>query len=200
MVAGMCAQPGSRFVRPKREIVRPRTWPGNMVHHAEPVRRFGKISSVSGVPALSRMELGVPLYKADRRGETKPCATGAVTMRALDVTPYGSTDRSLPQNHCADDHLACNHWDTSGDRKGVSLASCNAIECATAQMAKLVPQPQEAVALGLCTLKEEPIRSSTKSISEPERYCSETGSTRTRAPARSIRRSSGSEARTRSNL
>src|SRR5262245_38811220 len=68
------------------------------------------------------------------------------------------------------------------------------------QMEKLVPQPHEAVALGLWTLKEEPMRSSTKSISEPARYCSETGSTSTRAPARSITRSSGSEAGTRSNL
>jgi hypothetical protein len=33
--------------------------------------------------------------------------------------------------------------------------------------AKLVPQPQEAVAWGLLILNEEPIRSSTKSISEP---------------------------------
>ena len=33
--------------------------------------------------------------------------------------------------------------------------------------AKLVPQPQEAVAFGLLTLNEAPIRSSTKSISEP---------------------------------
>src|SRR5262249_42953138 len=63
-------------------------------------------------------------------------------------------------------------------------------------MEKLVPQPHEAVALGLWTLKEEPIRSSTKSISEPARYCSETGSISTRAPARSITRSSGSEAGT----
>ena len=33
--------------------------------------------------------------------------------------------------------------------------------------AKLVPQPQEAVACGLLTLKADPIRSSTKSISAP---------------------------------
>jgi hypothetical protein len=33
--------------------------------------------------------------------------------------------------------------------------------------AKLVPQPQEAVAFGFFTLNEAPIRSSTKSISEP---------------------------------
>ena len=35
------------------------------------------------------------------------------------------------------------------------------------QSAKLVPQPQEAVAFGLLTLKADPIRSSTKSISAP---------------------------------
>ena len=35
------------------------------------------------------------------------------------------------------------------------------------QSAKLVPQPQDAVAFGLLTLNEAPIRSSTKSISEP---------------------------------
>ncbi len=33
--------------------------------------------------------------------------------------------------------------------------------------AKLVPQPQDAVAFGFFTLNEAPIRSSTKSISEP---------------------------------
>ena len=33
--------------------------------------------------------------------------------------------------------------------------------------AKLVPQPQEAVAFGFFTLNEAPIKSSTKSISEP---------------------------------
>jgi hypothetical protein len=37
------------------------------------------------------------------------------------------------------------------------------------QIEKLVPQPQEAVALGLFTRNEAPIRSSTKSISEPAR-------------------------------
>src|SRR5262249_57286489 len=68
------------------------------------------------------------------------------------------------------------------------------------QTEKLVPQPHEAVALGFETLKEEPMRSSTKSISEPARYCSETGSTSTRAPARSTTRSSGWEVGTRSNL
>jgi hypothetical protein len=35
------------------------------------------------------------------------------------------------------------------------------------QSAKLVPQPQDAVASGLLTLNEDPMRSSTKSISEP---------------------------------
>ena len=33
--------------------------------------------------------------------------------------------------------------------------------------AKLVPQPHDAVAFGLLTLNDEPIRSSTKSISDP---------------------------------
>ena len=37
------------------------------------------------------------------------------------------------------------------------------------QIEKLVPQPQEAVACGFLILKEAPIRSSTKSISEPAR-------------------------------
>ena len=37
------------------------------------------------------------------------------------------------------------------------------------QIEKLVPQPQEAVACGLLILKDAPIRSSTKSISEPAR-------------------------------
>src|SRR5581483_2809151 len=71
---------------------------------------------------------------------------------------------------------------------------------AIGQIEKLVPQPQDAVAFGFLTLNEEPMRSSTKSISEPERYSSDTGSTSTRAPSRSITRSSGSEAGTRSNL
>ena len=35
------------------------------------------------------------------------------------------------------------------------------------QRAKLVPQPQEAVALGLWILNDWPMRSSTKSISDP---------------------------------
>src|SRR5215510_14511983 len=42
------------------------------------------------------------------------------------------------------------------------------------QSAKLVPQPQDALAFGLLTRNEAPIRSSTKSISEPARNCSET--------------------------
>ncbi len=40
---------------------------------------------------------------------------------------------------------------------------------------KLVPQPQDAVAFGFWILNEAPMRSSTKSISEPDRYSSETG-------------------------
>jgi hypothetical protein len=36
---------------------------------------------------------------------------------------------------------------------------------------KLVPQPQDASAFGLSTLKDAPIRSSTESIPEPARDC-----------------------------
>ncbi len=42
-------------------------------------------------------------------------------------------------------------------------------ESAAAQSEKLVPQPQEAVACGLLIRNDAPIRSSTKSISEPAR-------------------------------
>ena len=49
---------------------------------------------------------------------------------------------------------------------------------------KLVPQPQDALAFGLLTLNEAPIRSSTKSISEPARYCSDTGSISMVTPSR----------------
>src|SRR6185437_15068619 len=68
------------------------------------------------------------------------------------------------------------------------------------QSEKLVPQPQEALACGFLTLKAAPIRSSTKSISEPARYCTETGSISTTAPARSMARSSAARARSMSNL
>src|SRR5206468_5998777 len=50
------------------------------------------------------------------------------------------------------------------------------------QTEKLVPQPQEAVALGLLILKAWPIRSSVKSISAPARKSSDTGSISTLAP------------------
>src|SRR4029450_6995208 len=68
------------------------------------------------------------------------------------------------------------------------------------QMEKLVPQPHEAVAFGLMTLKEEPIRSSPESISEPAMYSSDIRSMSTRPPPRSMMRSSASDAPTRSNL
>ena len=47
-----------------------------------------------------------------------------------------------------------------------SARSCGG---ATRQIEKLVPQPQDAVACGLLIRNEAPIRSSTKSISEPAR-------------------------------
>ena len=49
---------------------------------------------------------------------------------------------------------------------------------------KLVPQPQDALASGLLILNAAPIRSSTKSISEPARYCNDTESISTVAPSR----------------
>ena len=58
------------------------------------------------------------------------------------------------------------------------------------QIEKLVPQPQDAVALGLLTRNEAPIRSSTKSTSEPARNGTEAGSTSTTASSRAITRSS----------
>src|SRR4051812_40187882 len=60
------------------------------------------------------------------------------------------------------------------------------------QTVKLVPQPQDAVALGLLTLKAWPIRSSVKSISAPARKSSDAGSIRTLAPFFSTTRSSSS--------
>src|SRR6185437_8090324 len=66
------------------------------------------------------------------------------------------------------------------------------------QTEKLVPQPQDAVTLGFLILNWAPINSSTKSISLPCTNSSETGSTTTRAPSRSIRRSSGARSLTRS--
>jgi len=53
-------------------------------------------------------------------------------------------------------------------------AAGSAREAASRQMEKLVPQPHEAVALGLFTRNDAPMRSSTKSISEPARKPSET--------------------------
>ena len=41
---------------------------------------------------------------------------------------------------------------------------------------KLVPQPQEAVAFGFSILNAAPINSSEKSMTEPERYSTDTGS------------------------
>src|SRR5580704_899368 len=59
-----------------------------------------------------------------------------------------------------------------------------------------VPQPQEEVAFGLSKRKERPMRSSTKSRRDPRRKGSETSSIATRAPSRSITRSSVAGART----
>ncbi len=58
------------------------------------------------------------------------------------------------------------------------------------QIEKLVPQPQDAVALGLTTRNDAPIRSSTKSTSDPARNGTEAGSTSTTALSRAITRSS----------
>src|SRR5277367_8720 len=55
---------------------------------------------------------------------------------------------------------------------------------------KLTPQPHEATAFGFFTLNAWPIRSSTKSSSEPTSISSETGSTMTFAPSRVTTRSS----------
>ena len=57
------------------------------------------------------------------------------------------------------------------DRRGAVMGPLSrgraCARCADTYSAKLVPQPQEAVAFGFFTLNEAPIRSSTKSISEP---------------------------------
>src|SRR6516165_4378903 len=68
------------------------------------------------------------------------------------------------------------------------------------QTEKLVPQPQDAVAFGLCTRNDAPIKSSTKSTSDPARNGTEAGSTSTTALSRSITRSSSALARSTSNL
>src|SRR5882672_9109935 len=65
---------------------------------------------------------------------------------------------------------------------------------------KLVPHPQDAVASGLLIRNEDPIRSSTKSISAPAMYCTDTGSTSTVAPSWASTRSSSARAVTQSNL
>ena len=49
-----------------------------------------------------------------------------------------------------------------------------------------MPQPQDAVALGLTTRNEAPIRSSTKSTSDPAKNGTEAGSTSTTALSRAI--------------
>src|SRR5690606_20100183 len=61
------------------------------------------------------------------------------------------------------------------------------------------PQPHEAVALGLLIRNDAPMRSSTKSISDPSRYMTEIGSIRTVAPSFSMIRSSSPAASTSSN-
>src|SRR6476469_3750437 len=76
----------------------------------------------------------------------------------------------------------------------------SAVETDGFQIEKLVPQPQEAVALGLTTRNDAPIRSSTKSTSDPARNGTEAGSTSTTALSRAITRSSCACARSTSNL
>src|ERR1700754_2062956 len=68
------------------------------------------------------------------------------------------------------------------------------------QMEKLVPQPQDAVAFGLFTRNDAPIRSSTKSTSEPARKGTDDESTSTTALSREITRSSSALVRSTSNL
>src|SRR6187431_3172491 len=68
------------------------------------------------------------------------------------------------------------------------------------QIEKLVPQPHDAVAFGLTTRNDAPIRSSTKSTSEPARNGTEAGSTSTTAPSRAITRSSSALSWSTSNL
>src|SRR6266700_8039546 len=68
------------------------------------------------------------------------------------------------------------------------------------QIEKLVPQPHDAVALGLWTRNDAPIKSSTKSTSDPARKGAEAGSTSTTADSRSITTSSSARAWSISNL
>ena len=55
------------------------------------------------------------------------------------------------------------------ERSTVSGGGCDGNAGGTRQIEKLVPQPQDALAWGLLMRNEAPIRSSTKSISEPAR-------------------------------
>src|SRR5260370_24980761 len=77
-----------------------------------------------------------------------------------------------------------NEW--QGDQPGHGIGPASYSGYARTQIEKLVPQPQDAVALGLTTRNEAPIRSSTKSTSDPARNGTEAGATRTHAlsPAR----------------
>src|ERR1700676_2225555 len=68
------------------------------------------------------------------------------------------------------------------------------------QIEKLVPPPHDAVAFGFTTRNEAPIRSSTKSTSEPARNGTEDGSTSSTALSRAITRSSAALSRSTSNL
>src|SRR3954470_23424914 len=68
------------------------------------------------------------------------------------------------------------------------------------QIEKLVPQPQDAVAFGLTTRNDAPIRSSTKSTSEPAKNGTEAGSTSTTAASRAITISWAARAPSTSNL
>src|SRR5208282_818665 len=67
-----------------------------------------------------------------------------------------------------------------GDRTSPNDAFLKRNEVKT-QTAKLVPQPQEATALGFSILKAEPIRSSTKSMRAPLMKSSDSGSMASRA-------------------
>src|SRR5581483_9391327 len=84
-----------------------------------------------------------------------------------------------------------------------SSACAASVPCAfwtDGQIEKLVPQPQEAVAFGLLTRNEAPIRSSTKSTSEPLRNGTEAGSTSTITASRLITVSSSALLRSTLNL
>src|SRR5260370_34640010 len=87
-----------------------------------------------------------------------------------------------------------------GDQPGHGIGPASYAGYARTQIEKLVPQPQDAVALGLTPRNEAPIRSSTKSTSDPARNGTEAGSTSTTAFSRDITRSSSAWARSMSNL